>query len=304
MNAIVPTEQSYYLAPAAQLNTVLAAYQAKKEFIEKVLRRDVDYGVIEGVTTKPALLKPGAEKLSSFFGLAPVFDDVETIEDWTGEAHGGEPFFYYRQRCTLRLGNRVIGSADGSCNSWEKKYRYRQQSRTCPTCKKETIIKGKAEYGGGWICFLKKGGCGAKFKDGDAVIEEQQVGQVKNIDIAEQVNTVLKMAQKRALIAAVLITTGASEYFTQDVDDFVEGEYHEPTNGKPVATQPISMTLDEARNVKTSKGTELGMLNPEQLQLVVEKSKDARTVQAAGMILTQWALDEAQDEAAREAANE
>jgi len=34
----------------------------------------------------------------------------------------------------------------------------------CPTCHKEnTIIKGKPEYGGGWLCYSKKGGCGAKF---------------------------------------------------------------------------------------------------------------------------------------------
>jgi ribosomal protein L37AE/L43A len=237
-DAIVTSNQSYYLAPAAQLNTVLAAYQAKKDFIEKVLRKDVDYGTVPGAT-KPALFKPGAEKMSSFFGLAPVFEDIETVEDWTGEQHGGESFFYYRQRCTLHLGDRSIGSADGSCNSWEKKYRYRQQSRVCPNCGKETIIKGKAEYGGGWICFTKKGGCGAKFKDGDAAIESQQVGQVKNEDIAEQVNTVLKMAQKRALVAAVLISTGVSDYFTQDIDDFVtEGEWHESDSGK-TTTPPM-----------------------------------------------------------------
>jgi hypothetical protein len=33
----------------------------------------------------------------------------------------------------------------------------------CPKCGAAAIIKGKAEYGGGWVCFKKKGGCGAKF---------------------------------------------------------------------------------------------------------------------------------------------
>lgn len=37
---------------------------------------------------------------------------------------------------------------------------------SCPACgKKGSIIKGKEEYGGGYLCFKKKGGCGAKFKD-------------------------------------------------------------------------------------------------------------------------------------------
>ena len=38
----------------------------------------------------------------------------------------------------------------------------------CPGCKKTgTIIKGKAEYGGGYVCFTKKNGCGAKFTDAE-----------------------------------------------------------------------------------------------------------------------------------------
>ncbi len=35
---------------------------------------------------------------------------------------------------------------------------------TCPTCgKSESVIKSKAEYGGGWCCYKKKNGCGAKW---------------------------------------------------------------------------------------------------------------------------------------------
>jgi hypothetical protein len=70
------------------------------------------------------------------------------------------------------------------------------------------------------ICFRKKGGCGAKFLIGDPQIEGQQVGRVPNPDICDQVNTIQKMATKRALIAAVLIAVNASEFFTQDVEDF------------------------------------------------------------------------------------
>ena len=34
----------------------------------------------------------------------------------------------------------------------------------CPSCGKSgSIIKSKNEYGGGWVCFIKKKGCGAKF---------------------------------------------------------------------------------------------------------------------------------------------
>ena len=37
--------------------------------------------------------------------------------------------------------------------------------KRCPYCKKATVIKGKAEYGGGWVCFAKRGGCGQKWSE-------------------------------------------------------------------------------------------------------------------------------------------
>ena len=43
--------------------------------------------------------------------------------------------------------------------------------------------------------------------------------RIPNPDIADLVNTIQKMAQKRALVAATLIATSASEFFTQDVED-------------------------------------------------------------------------------------
>lgn len=270
--AIVQVESSY-LAPVAAVETILRAYQAKKDLIEKVLRSGVDYGPIPG-SDKPALKKPGAEKMSNFFGLMPTFDDVRTIEDWTGADHNGEPFFYYRQRANMwRVinGERVlVASADGSCNSWEKKYRYRQSERVCPSCGKPAIIKGKAEYGGGWVCFAKKGGCGAKYQDGDQAIEGQQVGQVKNTDIAEQVNTVLKMAQKRALVAATLIATGASDYFTQDIEDFIEGEYHDP---EPPRQQPV---------LRPAAPNNAKQFNP--VQFLVDKGISENNNAAAGLM--------------------
>ena len=43
--------------------------------------------------------------------------------------------------------------------------------------------------------------------------------RVSNEDIPDLINTIQKMAQKRALVAATLIATSASEFFTQDVED-------------------------------------------------------------------------------------
>ncbi len=209
------------LMPALTLQQAAERYNAVVAYVSSnLMKKDVDYGVIPG-TPKPTLLKPGAEKLCTFFGLASRFQILTSIEDWMGEQHDGEPFFYYLYRCQLWRGDLLVAEGDGSCNSWEKKYRWRSADRLCPHCNKPTIIKGREEYGGGWLCFAKKGGCGAKFRDGDESIESQVVGLVPNPDIADQVNTVQKMAQKRALVQATLLAVNASEFFTQDVEDMM-----------------------------------------------------------------------------------
>jgi hypothetical protein len=215
--ALVAVERARFM-PAMSIESAVERYNAVTEFVSRVLRKDVDYGVIPG-TEKRTLLKPGAEKLTTFFGLSTRFELLERIEDWTGERHGGEPFFYYLYRCRLFRGDVLIAEGDASCNSREAKYRWREAQRACPACEVAAIIKGREEYGGGWVCFKKKGGCGAKYPDGDQTIEGQQVGRVFNPDIADQVNTIQKMAQKRSLVGAVLLAVNASEFFTQDVED-------------------------------------------------------------------------------------
>lgn len=246
-NEIVVKESPGFLSPAVSVNQALAAYQAKKDLIDGIMKEGVDFGVIPG-TNKPTLLKAGAEKATSFFGLAARFRDAEVIEDFTGKDHDGEQFFFYRRTCELWRGDYLIASVDGSCNSMEKKYRWRDAQRLCPNCGKPAIIKGKVEYGGGWVCFEKKGGCKSKFQDNDPAIINQEMGQVKNPDLADLANTILKMADKRALVAATLIATGLSEYFTQDMDDFVTGEVTEVVVTKPMPRQSEVNQTGESTN--------------------------------------------------------
>ena len=220
----------YSIMPVMDIETSMQRRQAIIDFTKKVMVKDVHYGKIPG-TSKDTLMKPGAEMLGTLFGLSPRFIAETATEDWTGADHSGEPFFYYRYRCELRRGDMLVGDGIGSCNSWEGKYRYRNASKVCPNCGSEAIIKGKQEYGGGWLCFAKKGGCGAKFNDGDQAIEGQATGKVKNDNPQDIVNTIDKMAQKRALVAAILIAVNASEFFTQDVEDMdfgiIEGDFAE-----------------------------------------------------------------------------
>jgi hypothetical protein len=187
------------------------------QFYRQVMQEGTDYGKIPG-TDKPTLYQPGAQMLDQIFGYVPTFEvaSASTI-DWQRPI----PFFHYVIVCRLisRRTGEVVAEGIGSCNSHEDKYRWRSSKRRCPDCAAEAIIKGKAEYGGGWLCFKKNGGCGAKYRDGDQAIESQSAGRVENEDTASLENTVSKMAQKRAHIAATLNATGASRIFTQDIED-------------------------------------------------------------------------------------
>lgn len=188
-------------------NQVIAIQQAMKDIMVK----DVHFGVIPG-TDKPTLLKPGAEKIGLLFRLAPTFKE-EVIERGNGHRE-------VRVVCTLTHPTGVVVAQGlGVCSTLESKYRWRKGQRLCPNCGSEAIIKGKAEYGGGWLCFAKKGGCGAKFPDGDKAIEEQQTDRVENPDIADTYNTVMKMALKRAHVGAIISGTAASDLFNQDMED-------------------------------------------------------------------------------------
>lgn len=210
-----------------------------QEAMKECMQDGTHYGLIPGCGDKPALLKAGAEKLCFLFRLAARFELSERVED-SGHYTVGI-------KCTLHHISSGVFIAEGlgMCSSHESKYAFRKLERKCPSCGKDAIIKGQEQYGGGWICWKKKDGCGAKFFEGDPAIESQQMGRVSNPDLPDQYNTVLKMAQKRALVAATLIGTAASDIFTQDIEDMAPADVQArpaaaaaaPTKGK-MATGP------------------------------------------------------------------
>lgn len=273
---LILSDQTYM--PAMSIGQAAARFNTLVEFVQTVMRPDVDYGVIPG-TPKPTLLKPGAEKLTTLFGLTTRFVVVEKTEDWTGEQHGGEPFFYYWYRCQLWRGERLIAEADGSCNSRESKYRWRNADRKCPNCDQATIKRSKFPPKGapqgtepGWYCYAKVGGCGAEFAAKDPAIVGQQTGRTPNPDICDQVNTFQKMSQKRALIAATLIGVNASEFFTQDVEDI------QPVGNGASYTPPVQV-LD----TKTGEFLNPAQQNPRRAAILVRLHALAEEAEALGL---------------------
>ena len=215
--------------PVAEMELSVKQVKAQLDKVREIMRTvmsdGIHYGAVPG-TDKKTLLKPGAEVLCVTFRLAQSYQASIQPED---------DHLTVITTCTLThipTGN-MIATGMGMCSTRESKYAYRKASRKCPACGKEKIVKGKDEYGGGWLCFAKMGGCGAKFKAGDAVIEAQDIGRVDNDDVMDQHNTVLKMSNKRALVAAILNATGASDIFTQDMED--RDDDTAPRRGDPVA---------------------------------------------------------------------
>lgn len=230
------------------VDDVIARMKDVQDLMKRVMVDGQDYGLIPGVD-KPCLFKPGAEKLGVLFRFSPKFTMEETD---LGDGHRE-----VRTTCDLfHVGTgRWVAQAVGSCSTLESKYRWRKASRKCPACGVEAIIKGKEEFGGGWLCWKKKDGCGAKFKEGDESIEGQDVGRIENPDIADQYNTVVKMSQKRAHNSAMLTATGASHLFTIDVDD-LPPEQVDSNSAKKKTPPPVSnVTTDSVLNGKVESKT-------------------------------------------------
>jgi hypothetical protein len=209
---------------------VTAQVNLIQNIMREVMHSGEHYGTIPGCGDKKVLMKSGAEKLNLTFRMAPD-PKIEVIV--LGNFHRE-----YRVKCVMRsiLTGIILGAGVGSCSTMESKYRWRNAERKCPICHKPAIIKGKKEFGGGWLCYKKKDGCGTQFADGDKTIEDQALGRIENPDIADQYNTCLKMAKKRAMVDAVLTCLAASDIFTQDLDEDLPEENHE---AKP-QSQPSS----------------------------------------------------------------
>jgi hypothetical protein len=230
----VPTPRRAQLT-AGLLKEEREQHQVLAQYVKQCMVEGTDYGRIAG-SEKPTLLKPGAEKLIDLFGCTPEFTLVPEFchEDFESG------FFKYTFRCRIisREAGKALAEGYGSANSRESRFRWRLAHRKCPVCNKDAIIQGKSEYGGGWVCFKKKGGCGEKYVVTDERITSQTVGRVENEDIADLDNTILKMAKKRAQVDGAIALARCSDTFTQDVEDFMLQDLGSPSGAAAQVSTP------------------------------------------------------------------
>ena len=188
----VVVRQGFSLPEETQFRSDLKSIAKFQAIVQQELIKGMDYGEIPG-TKKNTLLKPGAEKIAKLLGLSDRYEVIEKIEDW------GKPLFYYQIRCILthEASGMLVSEGLGSCNSMEDKYRYRWMwpNEVPPGMDKSKMVFRK----------LKTGALQYR---------------IDNEEIYTIVNTILKMAKKRALVDASLSAGRLSNVFTQDLEDY------------------------------------------------------------------------------------
>lgn len=156
---IIPVQSEIVEIPVAAIGRMQQQIHLLKDFVSSQLQEGSDYGRVPGCGPKPALLKPGAEKLLRLFNLGSRIISKQEMIDWDKKR---ATFCYCIEIFNLKTGQ-AIAQCEGYTSSEERKY-----------------AKG---------------------------------------DMGSQLNTLSKMAQKRAMVGAVLIATSASDFFVADIED-------------------------------------------------------------------------------------
>lgn len=223
-------DQATFLPMPVQIVQIVARVKAVKEIVSQVFEDGVHFGEIPGTSkradgrVKKVLHKPGFDTLCMAFQFRPDYEEMPgTVVS--------QEFINVVTKCTLTHipTGRVIATGIGSCNSKEEKYRWVTSNRACPQCGGEFIRTSKPEDSQGFYCWKKLGGCGVTFPKNDPSIVNQPEGRKENENAYNHDNTLRKMSQKRAGMAAIITACGLSSDFTQDLEDFTA----EPAVMKP-----------------------------------------------------------------------
>lgn len=183
------------------------AMKKQRELLMEFVRSQLKEGINNDFavipgTPKKSLLKPGAEKLARLFQLGVRVE----LMDKTIDAKENFAMFVYRAELyPLNNPDVIVAECEASCNSQEKKY------------KERTV----------WVKLPN---------------QENKVKQTERTPIYDVMNTLMKMAQKRAFVGAVILATGASDFFTQDIEDEEDaaaiGAQAKPETAKVQASVP------------------------------------------------------------------
>lgn len=233
----------------------VAALVARRKMIVRAMKdvmvKGTDYGTIPGCGDKPALFKPGAEKLCNLFSLAPEF----IVEDKSKSAD--EVRYLIRTRIVSSVDGSFCGEGLGECSSNEEKYRWKGARR---------IEWDHAPEDRRRIKYVREKG------------KEIEILQVRT-NPADVANTILKMGKKRSHVDATITATATGDMLTQDLEDLIVIEEvreadvvkdeSKPTKPEPKTETKPAKPADDVRYIgiveetrKTFQGDEKDGVKP------------------------------------------
>lgn len=226
-----------------------------QEVMSKIMKDNEHYGKIPG-TDKPTLLKPGAEKLCMTFRLDPEYEIIREVRE--------RDFIAYTIKCTLNhipTGQR-IASGIGSCNSREAKYRFRFSEELTETPVPKGYWDARKSGDSKEMKRLLGDGMRARKNEVTGTWVLAKAEKVENDNPWDLDNTIIKMACKRALVAAVLNGTAASDIFTQDLEDMDPEVIGKGAGASKDALKSDKKTKAGGGPVKAVKCPETGKFRP------------------------------------------
>lgn len=223
------------LRPIAAPSEIIQAQNEAREMVHQALLAGRDYGVIPGTGDKPTMLKPGAERVALGFGC--YYGTPEILEQ---EIDHDREVRWSKTKAVWEgpKGNRRKVRDEHVAGTSLGLYRYVVR---VPVINRET----------GQIVGSGVGACSS--------MESKYIERPRDVE-----NTVLKMAFKRAIVAACLTTFGLSDEFTQDVEDLPRRD-PDSVDGGGTGDEPAPSNEPAAVCPKCGKGmwdNRAGKTNP------------------------------------------
>ncbi len=248
----VPSSLTSFAVSISEMKSQVNLIQ---HIMQEVMKDGEHFGVIPGCGDKPALLKPGAEKLMLTFRLANDVD-IETVDHQNAHRE-------YRVKVTLHspTGQR-LGTGVGACSTMEGKYRFRVGSteltfKPVPKeywdLRKENPVKAQEIIGG-------RGFSPKKDDHGNWMIARHGE-KIEHDNPPDYYNTCLKMAKKRALVDAVLTSTAASDIFTQDIEED-PALYMRVSARTAQEKEPVTAKTPSVTSIKAASNEEASVVEP------------------------------------------
>ncbi|MBS4539042.1 hypothetical protein GOQ27_11255 [Clostridium sp. D2Q-11] len=98
------------------VHSSMAKIHQFQKIIQNTLVEGHDYGKTFYGSSKPSLLKPGAEKILMLLGISSEYQIIDKVQNYE------EGFFAFSVKCILKKNDRIITEGLGHSNSRERKY--------------------------------------------------------------------------------------------------------------------------------------------------------------------------------------